>query len=382
MPSLLRQTPNEFPPDFNLEIEPWNDARHPANLPSFDNVKLTAIATCPTFGLMRYAHHKVYASNKRPMALLAGLAAHEAFSAVRLGDLYFNGHLFYPDTDCRRTAVKRANQLFGSDRTVAWVDKITEGEDIERAIMLGALEVFNTTGYYDDPDDKRRTIANIEETIIAYCSRYPLGKRMCVVTTDTLGRDFVGVEIPIKMFMRITNRGVVREYKFLGRIDGVMWTTPAKTMIDVEDDKTASRLNDAWHESWKIAHQMTGYCAAVNALLHVETLRGVVRGASIPLPKTYDYGGISSVPFTRSLLQVKEWCDYIVHIMDIADRYMNDPLSAPRYTHSCNRYYRPCSYIPFCDSPMDERAAMYNEMQDEVWDPTTGAHYDEEDHDV
>jgi hypothetical protein len=382
MPSFLRQTPNEFPPDFELSIEPWDERKHPDNLPSFDNVKLTAIATCPTFGIMRYQHHKVYASPRRSMPLVAGLAAHEAFSAVRLGDLFFNGHMFYPDMDCKRTAIRRANQLFGSERTIAWVEKMSAGEDIERSVMLGALEIFNSTGFYDDPDDKRRTIANIEETIIAYCSRYPMGKTMCVVDIDKLGRQFVGVEIPIKMFLRIRNHDVVREYKFLGRVDGVMWTGPDKTAINVEDDKTASRLNDAWHESWKIAHQMTGYCAAINALLGVETMQGIVRGASIPLPKTYDYGGVVNVPFRRNLPQFKEWADYVVHIMDIMQKYVNTPLSAPRYTHSCNRYFRPCSYIPFCDSDMEERALMYSEMDDEVWDPTTGAHYDEEEHDV
>jgi hypothetical protein len=33
----------------------------------------------------------------------------------------------------------------------------------------------------------------------------------------------------------------------------------------------------------------------------------------------------------------------------------------------------------FCDSPYDERAAMYNEMDDEVWDPVSGAFYEEDD---
>lgn len=369
---------------YDIDIVPWQSDKHPANLPKFDNVKLTAIATCPTFGIMRYAHHKVYASNKRAMALEAGLAAHEAFAAVRLGDLYFNGGEFYEQGEawCRNKAIKRMIQLTSEARTESWLDTLNKGEDIERSIMLGALDVFETTGFYDDPDDKRRTIANIEETIIAYVSRYPLGKIMCVVTQDTLGREFVGVEMPVDTYLRIEDKtlpGRVYEYHFVGRVDGVMWHDRTKKRIDIEDDKTASRLNDAWHESWKIAHQPTGYCAGISAILDRDIRTGNIRGASIPLPKTYDYGGIATVPFARTDQQFQEWVDYVIHVMGILDQFGHRPLHAPRYTHSCNRYFRPCNYIMFCDSPYDERAAMYNEMDDEVWDPVSGAFYEEDD---
>jgi len=373
--------------EFNWYMEPWNPAVHPANLPKFDNVKLTAVAACPTFGIMRYEHHKVYASGKRAMALEAGLAAHEAFAAVRLGDLYFNGPEFYGadnigDFIISNAAVKRANQLFGAERCVSWMDQLKKGEDIERSIMLGALDIFETSGFYDDPDDKRRTIANIEETIIAYCTKYPIGKTMCVVAVDALARPFIGVEIPIDMYLRVEARGFIREYHFVGRCDGVMYSSPKRNKINVEDDKTASRLNDAWHESWKINHQPTGYCAAVSTLLAADVRTGNIRGASIPLPKSYDYGGVVEVPFTRNDLQFEEWIEYVMHIMSIVENYGPRPLTAPRYTHSCNRYFRPCHYIPFCDSPVMEREAMYNEMDNEIWDPITGAHYEEEDHEA
>jgi hypothetical protein len=367
-----------------IDIVPWQPQKHADTLPKFDNVKLTAIATCPTFGIMRYDHHKVYASGKRAMALEAGLAAHEAFAATRLGDLYWNGADFYEQGEawCRNKAVRRSIQLHGEKRTESWLAQMNKGEDIERSIMLGALDMFESTGYYDDPDDKRRTIANIEETIIAYVSRYPLGKIMCVVTTDAMGREFIGVEMPVDTHLRIedqTRQQNVHEYHFVGRVDGVMWHDRSKRRIDIEDDKTAARLNDAWHESWKINHQPTGYCAAISAILDTDIRTGTIRGASIPLPKTYDYGGIVSAPFTRTDQQFDEWADYVIHVMGILEQFGPRPLHAPRYTHSCNRYFRPCNYIMFCDSPTEERAAMYNEMDDEVWNPLDGAHYEEDD---
>ena len=54
------------------------------HLPTYDHTKLSAINTCPTWGILRYTHHKKMPGSSRAMALDAGSAAHEAFSAVRL----------------------------------------------------------------------------------------------------------------------------------------------------------------------------------------------------------------------------------------------------------------------------------------------------------
>src|SRR5882672_4022339 len=118
LPAQGRMTMTET----SYHMEPWDVNVHPENLPRFDNVKLAAVAMCPTFGIMRYEHHKVYLSPRRQMALLAGLAAHDAFAAVRLGDLYFNGERFYGDTiNCRTVATERAVYLFGAERATSWI---------------------------------------------------------------------------------------------------------------------------------------------------------------------------------------------------------------------------------------------------------------------
>ena len=61
----------------------------------FDNTKLVALNTCPTWGIIRYEHHRTYLSGNRAMALEAGGAAHQAFAAVRLCDLHWSGGEFY-----------------------------------------------------------------------------------------------------------------------------------------------------------------------------------------------------------------------------------------------------------------------------------------------
>lgn len=347
----------------SIHMEPFDEKLH-GTLRKFDNTKLVALNTCPTWGIVRYEHHRTYLSGGRSMALEAGKAAHEAYAAVRVADLYFNGHLFY-NRDMKDVATHRARQLFGNDRTEGLLSALMSGEDSERATMLAALEVFGTSGYYEDPNDRRRTIANIEEALIAYVTRYPLGKTMPIVIGD-----FVGIEIPINMYLRIEfDDGQVFEYNFTGRVDGLHFTSPDLVTIAVEENKTASRLDDAWRLAFTVSHQPTGYCLAASALLKRPVTDAVIRGMAIPLPKTFDYGGIVNEPITRTEQHFVEWAKWVIYTAEGTKAYLADPCNAPKFTHSCNRYFRPCSLIPFCDSPVDERELMLEEMAIEEWSP-------------
>ena len=44
---------------------------------AYDHTKLSAINTCPTWGILRYTMHKTMGGSSRAMALEAGGAAHE-----------------------------------------------------------------------------------------------------------------------------------------------------------------------------------------------------------------------------------------------------------------------------------------------------------------
>jgi hypothetical protein len=39
------------------------------------------------------------------------------------------------------------------------------------------------------------------------------------------------------------------------------------------------------------------------------------------------------------------------------------------FTHSCNRYFRPCSLIPFCASDREEQERIIAEMVTDEWSP-------------
>lgn len=362
-------------------MEPFDKAKHGV-LRKFDNTKLVALNTCPTWGIVRYEHHRTYLSGSRAMALEAGTAAHEAFAACRLADLYFNGHLFY-NKDMKDAAIKRATKLFGDERTASFTDTLQGGEDSERATMLATLDIFGTSGFYEDPNDRKRTIGNIEEALIAYVSRYPLGKTMAVVIDD-----WVGIEIPVNMYLEIvTDEEVTRlgavarldesdnkwykiyKFNFTGRIDGIHYTSRDLSTISIEDNKTASRLSDAWRAGFIMSHQPTGYMVAASSILKRPITDGMIRGMCIPLPKAYDYGGIINEPITRSDQSIIEWAHWIVHTASITAPYLDDPCNAPKYTHSCDRYFRPCPLIPFCDNSIEERELMLEDMAIEEWSP-------------
>ena len=53
-------------------------------LPTYDHTKLSAINTCPTWGILRYDMHKQMPGQGRALALEAGSAMHECFAFIRL----------------------------------------------------------------------------------------------------------------------------------------------------------------------------------------------------------------------------------------------------------------------------------------------------------
>ena len=53
-------------------------------LPTYDHTKLSAINTCPTWGIVRYDMHLRMPGQGRALALEAGTAMHECFAFIRL----------------------------------------------------------------------------------------------------------------------------------------------------------------------------------------------------------------------------------------------------------------------------------------------------------
>lgn len=331
------------------------------HLPTFDNTKLTAINTCPRWGIIRYHQHKRMPGTSRAMALEAGSACHELFSAVRLIELKHQGlydHFIY-----------KGQQLFGEQRFEQMLYYINiDKDDNENSIRNFCLEALYTSGFYDDPEDKRRTMTNLEEACLAYMDRYRWYKYPIYVKDINDPKSFVGIEVPVDIVVSLTYKNrPKREYRFTGKIDGI---THKGDSIIIDENKTASRLNDAWRESFHVSHQPTGYMIATSVITGESCNEARVHGLSIPQPKYSQDNGHAVLDIERTIEQFHQWFQWFDHTTQLFEVYKDDPVNAPMYTHSCNRYNRPCSFIPLCVETYDVRKSILeNEMQHDEWTP-------------
>jgi len=283
---------------------------------------------------------------------------HDVFAWVRLVGL-----LNRDDPCAMEKYAFHGARLFGADRFREVTTNASSLDKIDLA-KRGAIAVLDTSGYYDDPRDRRRTLANMEECALAYIDRWRWDRPVWQRDPADPHTD-VGIEIPFELVISIEGMDLM-QIRFVGRIDGIHQHVDGLTL---HDNKTASRLNDAWEMSWNISHQLTGYSLAASVFTQQVVERAHVLGLAVPLPKSYDYGGFIQSGYLRQTHHYERWVSWLVHTVKLYQQYHDDPFSAPRYSHSCNRYFRPCQFIPFCDADVEEEHAMIDEMLTDVWSP-------------
>lgn len=346
-------------------------------LPTFDNTKLVAINTCPLWGIVRYTHHKSMGGMGRAMALEAGGAAHEVFAAHRLYSFMEYGATFYGCTEdsVARAYVHGGTRIFGAQRFGEMCDAVDPREDYRTRQQQFALTALYNCGFYDDPGDKRRTTTNIEEMCIAYMDKHDFKSKLPYWD----GKDFLGIEIPVDVVIIIDyfdpnargNEEVPKHIviRFIGKADGIHYVDRDRVDLRVHENKTASRLGDAWEMSWETGRQPTGYMIALSAMLGMQIKQAEILGTCLPLPKSYTINGLSRVVVRRAEWQFAEWFDWLLYTALLHEQYKDTPENAPQHTHSCNRYFRPCSFIPLCATAPEERAQMIEDMETDEWSP-------------
>src|SRR5215471_11335355 len=90
--------------------------------------------------------------------------------------------------------------------------EVPQDSDRVNNAQLFSLDALHTTGYYDDPKDTRRTMANMESSCLVYADRY-FKSDIPVYAND----NFVGIEIPF--VLRVGKQKFVRDnppYENLG----------------------------------------------------------------------------------------------------------------------------------------------------------------------
>lgn len=336
-------------------------------LPRFDFTKLTALNTCPRWGLIRYDQHKRMPGESRAMALDLGSAAHFCFAALRFYQLLRYGPEYYGERFNLTTVIKSGERVLGANKFAALYNDIqdNEHEDERRRVQSLMYKAVSASQFYDDPKDRRRTVSNLETSMSAYADRQVLDHDIPYVDWKT---GHVGIELPVDYVMEFEyGDREIYAFRMVGKIDGLAWETP--DTLRVHENKTASRLDDAWHSQWFINHQVTLYSIYAEYFTGISVTGGYAHGLMCPLPKTYDVGGVSRHEFERNDARKHEALKWIWHTLQVYEQWKGEPLEAPEYSHSCNRYFRPCAFIPLCGQYGEEREQVFAEMTHDEWNP-------------
>ncbi len=334
-------------------------------LEKMDYTKLSAINMCPTWGVLRYGMHKAMPGGGRSMALEAGKALHDCFATIRLLQLgYEQGameHMHY-----------HGERLFGEPRWACITAMLAHTTSFSSdSVRNAVLETLTTAGYVDDPSDRRRTFSNLETAILYYLSRWD-AKRYPVWMRDYADPTAdIGVEVPFAIKIQpFIDTWALTPFIYTGRIDGLHNISLGSDELLIQENKSASRLDDSWRQSFDMSHQVTGYCVAGSLFTNTHITRGLVLGLSLPLPK-YMTDGLAIVDVRRPQFMSERWLQWLEYTTNVYNANKDDPYNAPRHTHSCNRYFRPCSMIPFCASDLVDQQDMVEQMVTDEWSPLT-----------
>jgi hypothetical protein len=341
------------------------------HLPAYDHTKLSNINTCPTWGILRYTHHKRMPGSVRQMPLEAGAATHEAFSAIRWYQYWkyqCHDHIQYYNAEYH------GNRLFGAERFIQMRNTISETATDRTNVINFALEALESTGFYDDPTDRNRTISNISESLIAYIDQYNM-ERYPIWVRDTGDKETdIGIEIPFDIVVDIKYDGGSDVHddeshltaRFTGKLDGLQYN---KEHLIIIEEKTGSNLNDHWLAQWILSHQITGYCLASTTFTGLDCNQAMVSGTRLPIGRV-PHEGIRKEVVNRHPLMYEKWANWFVNTIEIENKWKDNILDAPMYTHSCNRYFRTCSFLPLCAADnMKEKELILEEMELDEWSP-------------
>jgi hypothetical protein len=297
------------------------------------------------------------------MALEAGEAMHQFFAAMRIWQMHVMQKL--PDH-----AKVTGNRIFGEPRwKEVWTACRKQANDMDQISQL-AVDILNTSGYYDDPNDKNRTLSNMQTASVVYARetyRYLHAWPIWVADVKSPLKP-TGVEQVFDCVLEYTDGKKIR---FIGTLDGILVNTVRDNRITMADNKTASRMDKAWVEAHKTKHQFTGYMACGMAMFGIQMWHARIYGSRIkPMYRGED---VHIEPIQRTRDDIDHWANWVRRQVEIFEEYKIDWEHAERRTHSCNRYFRPCALIPFCADTPEGRQQQWEQMIDTIPSPSERA---------
>ena len=110
---------------------------------------------------------------------------------------------------------------------------------------------------------------------------------------------------------------------------------------------------------------------AAQTFTQQECMNAIVSGMRIPIGRNPSEG-IRKEVVNRKPIMFNKWADWFVHSVMMEQEWRDNVIHAPMYTHSCNRYFRACSFLPFCSADNnEEKEQIITEMSTEEWSPLT-----------
>lgn len=319
-------------------------------LKPWSNSRLVDINHCPVWGIVH--GQRKYDTTSRSMALECGETMHQMFAAVRIWQLEHVQGL-------KRHAKATANRIFGKDRWKRMIDQVDFSLDEREQLMQLGFAALHTSGYEDNPDDDIRTLSNMELATINYVDeQLPKMEGWPIwIANRKDPNSAVGIEQVFDAILEYEDGKLIR---FIGTLDGLVLDAYRDNRITLDENKTASRLDDAWKFSFDLSHQITGYLACGSALFGLQIEHARVTGLKIkPTNRGED---VYPLVVSRTPDSIIHWTRWVRHTVDLADLYQDDYENAPRFTHSCNRYFRPCSLVPFCTDTKEGRVEQFAQM--------------------
>lgn len=301
---------------------------------------------------------------------------HDVFAMVRIYQLQHIQKL-------PKHALATARRIFGKKDKKAGVDRLKKimSEDDpsldhrERLLQL-AFATLHTSEWYDDPSDRIRTMSNMEVAAIAYVDeRMSTWDRWPIWVADKKDASKpVGIEQSFDVVLEYEDGKHIR---FIGTVDGLILDVNFGNKPTLDENKTASRLDDAWAASFEIGHQLTGYMACCIAVFGVQVWDARVTGCRIK----HTSGGedLRTLYQKRTADLFMEWGAWVRHTVIVHEAFRrghaDDPdvpafEKLPRYTHSCNRFFRACSFMPFCADSPDGRLEQWAQMTETPLSPS------------
>lgn len=306
---------------------------------------------CPTWGVVH--NQRQYPTNARAMALEAGGLMHQVYAMIRIWQLEHVQKL-------PKHAQVTAERIFTATRYADILSQCDPTLDQREYLQQLAFATLHTSDWLDDPNDNVRTMTNMEMSAIHYIDeRLPYAEIWPIYVADTGNpKCLLGIE---QVFDVVLYYSDGRQIRYIGTIDGLVYSLHRERYY-LDENKTASRLDAGWRDSFEMAHQVTGYCAAGTATFNVEILSARVTGAKIkPTNRGED---VHTLEAHRDAHAIQHWASWVYHTVKTYEMYRADWEHAPRYTHSCNRYFRPCSLLSFCCDTPDGRKEQWSQMVD------------------